>query len=243
MIKTYGLTLMSLAFLPLALILVLLGINAIAPNRKRGIWLKLALAVNTSLVLALGFFGTAGKANAEGERLATCYSMIASDLTQIDDVFEASADWQNLENKLWTMENYIRTGSFDYDTADELYGEMKTSINNMRSDGMISDVDSEVLLAYVGARHEYYSTNVGSVRCYEKIAIPPGKETTKEEIAETTEILRQLYEEGKLDSDAYSTTLATLEEKLALYTEKEDNAVLRQLLLDLADGFSGTYFE
>ncbi|MCP4231595.1 MAG: hypothetical protein GY771_15805 [bacterium] len=243
MIRTYTYTMLSLVFLPFALILIMLGINAIAPNRKRGIWLKLALAVNTSLALGLGFFGATGKANAEGERLATCYLMIASDLTQIDDVFEASADWQNLENKLLTMENYIRTGSFDYDTADKLYGEMKTSIENMQNDGLINGDDAALLLAYAGARHEFYSTNVGSVRCYEKIAIPPGKETTKEEIAETTEILRQLYEEGKVGDDAYNTALATLEEKLALYTETEDNAVLRQLLLDLADGFSGTYFE
>jgi hypothetical protein len=242
MIRTYTYTLLSLAFLPLALILLLLGINAIAPERKHGIWLKLALAVNTSLVLVLGFLGGSVKATAKDERVM-CYKMAITDLTKIENEFEMSEDWQNLERSLWSMESFIRSGDFDNDTADKLYNDMKTSIENMQNDDLINGDDAALLLAYVGARHEYYCTNVGHVRCYEMVAIPPGKETTKKEIAETTATLRQLYEEGKLDSDAYSTALTTLEEKLKLYTEKKDNAVLRQLLLDLADGQSGTYFE
>ncbi len=154
-----------------------------------------------------------------------------------------SEDWQAQERDLWSMENYSRTGSFDHDTADKLYNEMETSIANMQNGGLINGDDAALLLAYVGARHEYYCTNVGHVRCYEMAAIPTGKETTKKEIAETTATLRLLYEEGKLDSNAYSTALATLEEKLKLYTDKKDNAVLRQLLLDLADGQTGSYFE
>jgi len=242
MVRTITLTTLSLVFLPLALILLLLGINAVAPNRKRGIWLKLALAVNTSLALVLGFLGTNTKAEAD-EEFVMCYAVAITDPTQIDDKFEQSQDWQNLENNLWEMENYIRNGAFDTDTADALYSEMKTAIANMQNDGLINGDDAGVLLAYAGARHEYYCTNVGHVRCYEMAAIPPGKETTKKEIAETTATLRQLYEEGKIDSDAYNTALATLEEKLKLYTDKEDNTVLRQLLLDLADGFTGVHFE
>jgi hypothetical protein len=119
---------------------------------------------------------------------------------------------------------------------------MKTSIENMQSDGLIGDDDASVLLAYVGARHEYYCTNTGMVSCYDMPTIPPGKETTKKEITETTATLRQLYEEGKVGDEAYNTALATLEEKLALYTEKKDNTILRQLLLDLADGFDGRHF-
>lgn len=242
MIRTYTYTLLSLAFLPLALILLLLGINAIAQGRKHGIWLKLALAVNASLVLVLGFLGSNAKATAV-ENTVMCYQIAITDFTKIPDKFENSEDWHNLESALWNMESFIHSGDFDHDTADKLYGDMKTSIGNIQNDGLINSDDAALLLAYVGARHEYYCTNVGHVRCYEMAVIPPGKEATKKEIAETTATLRQLYEDGKLDSDAYSTALATLEDKLKLYTDKKDNAVLRQLLLDLADGQSGAYFE
>ncbi|MCP4231597.1 MAG: hypothetical protein GY771_15815 [bacterium] len=244
MVRTITLTSLSLVFLPVALILILIGINAINAKKKRGIWVKLAVMVNSSLVLALGFLGCGSNANGgEGEEeMVMCYDMAMSDYTRIPDKFEDSEDWQNLENKLCNMENFIRTSSFDNNTADELYAEMKTSIENMQNGGLISGDDAEALMAYVGARHEYYCTNVGMVSCYDMPAIPPGKETTKKEIAETTATLRQLYEEGKVGDDAYNTALATLEEKLELYTDKEDNAVLRQLLLDLADGFSGEYY-
>jgi hypothetical protein len=242
MIRTYTYTLLAVAFLPLAIILIILGINAVTQNRKRGIWLKLAVAVNSSLAIVLGFFGSSTKAQAEDERVM-CYVMVVTDVTEIDKKFESSDDWHNLETNLWNMENFIRSGDFDYDTADKLYADMKLSIGNMQNNGLINDDDAAVLLAYVGARHEYYCTAVGGVLCYDMAAIPPGKETTKKEIVDTTETLHRLYEEGKLDSDAYSTALETLEKKLELYTEKEDNAVLRQLLLDLADNRTGTYFE
>ncbi len=245
MIRTYTYTLLSLAFLPLALILLLMGIDAIAPERKRGIWLKLALAVNTSLALVFGFLAGNSKSEAAEPDMdkLLCYAVATTDPTEIGNDFEESVDWQNLETNLCVMENYIRTGNFDSDTADKLYVEMKTSIEILQNDGLISGDDAAILMAYINTRHEYYCTNVGHVRCYEMAAIPPGKETTKKEIAETTATLRQLYEEGKVGDETYNTTLATLEEKLKLYTEKEDNAVLRQLLLDLADGFSGMHFE
>ncbi len=242
MIRTYTVTLLSLLFLPLALILILLGVDAIVSGRKTGIWLKLALAINTSLAMIMGFLGSSESPKAE-ELMATCYDPVVSDFTKVENKFENSADWRNLEDNMWYMERHIRSGDFDYDNANELYLDMKTSIENMQNDGLISSDDAEVLLAYVGSRHEFYCTNTGSVRCYEKVAIPPGKETTKKEIAETTTTLRQLYQDGKINSDAYDTALATLEKKLKLYTDKKDNSVLRQLLLDLADGRSGMYFD
>lgn len=245
MIRSLTLTTLSLVFLPLAIILILIGINAISVKQKRGIWMKLAVMVNSSLVLALGLLGCGGSANGDQnkEEMVMCYDMAMSDFTKVPDKFEDSSDWQNLEYNLWNLENYIRSGSFDHDTADELYLDMKSSIENMHNEGLVNEDDAAVLLAYVGARHEYYCTAVGGVLCYDMAAIPPGKETTRKEIVDTTETLHRLYEEGKLDSEAYSTALGTLEEKLKLYTEKEDNAVLRQLLLDLADGYTGPYYE
>lgn len=242
MIRTYTFTLLSIMFLPLALVLIFLGVDAIVSDRKKGIWLKLALAINTSLAMITGFLGSSESPKAE-EIMATCYDPVVSDFTKVEKKFEESADWRKLEDNMWYMESHIRSGNFDNDTANKLYLDMKSSIENMRNDGIINGDDAEILIAYVGARHEFYCTNVGSVRCYEKVAIPLGKETTKKEIAETTTALRQLYKDGKLDSEAYETALATLENKLKLYTEKEDNAVLRQLLLDLADGRSGMYFD
>ncbi|MCP4231596.1 MAG: hypothetical protein GY771_15810 [bacterium] len=211
-------------------------------KRKHRIWTKLALAVNASLFMVLGFVGSNDEA-AAAEPLVPCYMPIFSDQTDIDTKFETSDDWYNLETNLYGMESLISSGRFDHEIADKLYNNMKDYIANMEDKGLINEDAAAVLRTYVGNRHMHYCTNIGGVLCYDMAAIPPGKETTKKEIVETTATLRQLYEDGKIDGDAYDTALATLEEKLELYTEKEDNAVLRQLLLDLADGTSGSYYK
>jgi hypothetical protein len=83
---------------------------------------------------------------------------------------------------------------------------------------------------------------VGGATCYTPMPIPTGKEAAKEDVVVAANELRRLYADGKIDTPAYETALANLDANLKLFTEQENNAVLRQLLLDLADGKSGAHF-
>ncbi|MCP4231600.1 MAG: hypothetical protein GY771_15830 [bacterium] len=238
MIRTASITLAALAILPVALVLLLFGIERLNLSRRNGLWLKLGILINTSVVIALGISGCCGKS---GGRV-TCYDVAMSDYTEIPDDLEQSSDWSKLESTLMNLEYYIETGEYIDELAADLREKMSDSIVNLKNAGLISEDDASVLSAYCNSRSAYYLHMVGGATCYKPALIPEGKETTKKEIIETTDELRRLYADGKIDTPAYETALANLDDDLKLYTEKEDNAVLRQLLLDLADGQSGTYF-
>lgn len=238
MIRTISLSFLAIAFLPVASVLLLLGITAIKPKRKHGFWLKLAVLINSSIVLAIGVLGCCGK---PGGRV-TCYEVAISDYTEIPDDFEQSSDWSKLESTLMNLEYFIENGEYNdaltADFRDRIYG----SITNMKNAGLINENDASVLTAYTNSRIDYYVHMIGGATCYEPMPVPEGREVAKADIVAATDELRQLYADGKIDTQAYETALANLDHSLKLYTEKEDNAVLRQLLLDLADGRSGTYF-
>ncbi len=247
MIRTITLTTLSLVFLPLAIILILIGINAISVKHKRGIWMKLAVAVNSSLVLALGFLGCGGNANGgEGgeEEMVLCYEVAMSDYTSVPDEFENSEDWRLLENRLVLFESYISSGNTEIEeTADSIFQEMLTAVNNLHSDGLINKDDADLLTDYLYSRNKYYKMSVCRIKCYKPAPIKPGKPQKRQDIIDAVDTLRSIYEAGGINEKSYDTALANLEKELELYTGKKDNAVLRQLLLDLADGMGGSYYE
>lgn len=244
MIRTYTYTVLSLAFLPLALILVLLGINTIASDRKRGIWLKLALLINGSLVLVLGAIGCGGNKPeaADDEDFVMCYAMPASDITEIPQTFEDSSDWQGLESSFITLEYYIADGSGNEALVEAYVSAIRTHISNLQNQGLITADDADLLTEYVYSRDFYYHTTVRGVKCYD-VKEPVGdKAQLREDIVYAMDNLRALYASGDIETKSYETALANLEKQLKLYTGKKDNAVLRQLLLDITDGYSGEYF-
>jgi hypothetical protein len=248
MIRFTTISIFSLAFIPLALMLLAIGIYVIPTNKKNGLWLKLALLANSSLVLALSTIGCGGdKSNAadgtsDGGEQVMCYMMPASDVTEIPQSFEASDDWRTLENTLSSLEYYIVTDDFNEDNADEFYKNAGESINKLQQNGLITKDDATILRAYCNSRYDYYIHMIGGATCYEPMPIPQGKEAVKEDIVAAANELHQLYTEYKIDTPAYDTALANLEKQLELYTGKKDNAVLRQLLLDLADDMSGEHW-
>ena len=248
MIRFTTISVFALAFIPLALTLLAIGIYAVPTEKKTGLWLKLALLVNSSLVLALGAIGcgvdrsdAANDVSNDGERVM-CYMMPASDITEIPQTFEDSNDWRTLENSLSNLEYYIETDDFNDVVADEFYGEMGKSIANLKDNGLITEDDATILRAYCVSRYDYYFHMIGGATCYEPMPIPEGKEAAKEDIVEAANELRQLYADYKIDTPAYNTALANLDKQLELYTGKEDNALLRLLLLDLADDMSGEHW-
>lgn len=229
--------------LPISLLLLVIGISSVKTNAKKGLWLKLTLAINTSLVMLLTFLGCCGK-NGNLTIPLGCYKPPEeSDLTKIPVKFEESSDWATLENWLISLEDKISREDYDDDFLDRFGETVWPAIEGLRNDGLITDDDSEIIAAYCESRRAYYSHVIGGATCYTPTPIPKGKEAAKEDVVTAANALRRLYAEGKIDTPAYDTAFANLDGSLKLYTGMEDNVVLRQLLLDLADGRSGAYFE
>ncbi|MCP4231599.1 MAG: hypothetical protein GY771_15825 [bacterium] len=246
MIRTMSITLVAVAFLPIALILILFGINRLNPSRRKGIWLKLAVIINSALVIALGIIGCKGGrindgGNAGGEEVyVDCYAFAPADITEVPETFDKSNDWSDLEYTMVALEREITRGNYDEATEKNNREKIGNAVSNLKNDGLITEDEKILLWAYCLRRVDSYADL--HVSCYAAMPSPGSKEASKSEIIEATIELRQLYADGKIQTPAYETTLATLEERLALYTGKKDNAVLRQLLLDLADGVGGMYF-
>jgi len=244
MIRYTSISIISLAFLPLAIILIAIGIYAFSTERKSGIWLKLAVLANSSLVLALGFIGCGGDKSeaADENKMVTCYMMPAPDVTEIPQSFEDSNDWYTLESSLTNIEYYISSDTDDTAQVEPLVETARTSIENLRNNGLINNDDADILREYVNSRDFYYHTTICGVKCYD-VKEPFGdKAQVREDIVYAIDNLRAIYESGDIETPAYETALGNLEKQLKLYTGKEDNAVLRQLLLDIADGYAGEYY-
>ncbi len=238
MIRTISLTALALPFLPVAIILLLFGIERVNPSRRKDIWLKLAVIINSALVIVLGITGCTGK---PGGRVS-CYDVEMSDFTEIPAGFEKSNDWSELESVLMNLEYDIESGVYNDKLASSYREQMNDSIANLTKSDSIDEDDASVLYTYCNGRSDYYTHAIGGATCYSPMPIPEGKEAAKEDAVEAVNELRRLYADGKINTPAYETTLENLDANLKLYTDKEDNVVLRQLLLDLADGRSGTYF-
>ncbi len=244
MIRFTTISIFSLAFIPLALMLLAIGIYVIPTDKKNGLWFKLALLINSSLVLALGTIGCgSGKSDAaDDDEFVTCYMVPPSDITEIPQSFEESNDWYMLENSLISLEYYISQGTEDAATVEPLVESARASIDNLRDSGLINDDDAQVLSAYVDNRDFHYHTSVCRIKCYDVKEPPEGKPQIREDIVDAMDVLRGIYDSGDIETPSYNTALANLEKQLKLYTGKEDNAVLRQLLLDITDGVSGEYY-
>jgi len=138
------------------------------------------------------------------------------------------------------IEYQIGKGIYNEETEKQTREIISDAVSNLKNDGLVTEDEKILLWAYCLKRINSYADL--HVSCYAAMPSPGSKEASKSEIVEATIELRQLYADGKINTPAYETSLATLEEQLALYTGKEDNTVLRQLLLDLADGMGGAYY-
>ncbi len=239
MIRIVNLTMAGFALFPIVAILFILGSRALSMKNKSELRLKLALIINSLLLLIPSYLGCCGK-NGNLTIPIGCYMPPAkTDITEIPANFEESSDWKTLENWLIQLEDKISRKNYDADFLDKFGETVWPAIENLRKDGLITNDDSEILTAYCESRRAYYSHVIGGATCYTPVPTPIGKEAVKEDIVNATDELRSLYADGKIETDTYDIALANLEKNLQLYTEEEDNAVLRQLLLDLADGRSG----
>jgi hypothetical protein len=240
MIKSYGFMVLAVAFIPFAILLAILGITKIRQADNAGFWLKVAVLANTSLALALGFFGC----KIPGGERTSCYEPLpVSDKTETPVEFQTSDDWDELERVMIKLEDGISSGKYNDSLANETGERVNASIEKLVQKNLITRDDGGILLAYCQSRIGYYVHMVGTATCYTPVPEPQGREATKTEIITTSEELRKLYEGYKIDTPAYETAKENLDAQLKVYTGKKDNAALRQLLLDLADGESGDYYD
>ncbi len=240
MIRTLGISALAIAFLPVAFFLLLLGIESLKPGRRRGFWMKLAVLVNSSILIATGIFGC--KKPGIDSSSPDCYIVDSTDVTKIPENFEDSNDWATLENAIFRLEGKIYSNNYSEEFMESTGSTINETLPRLCENGLITADEEELLSAYCESRLDYYFHMIGGVSCYQEKDIPEGRDATKEDIIAAMAELRALYHDYKIDTPAYGTAMNTLENQLTIYTGKEDNAVLRQLLLDLADNMTGAYY-
>jgi hypothetical protein len=91
---------LALAFVPAAVLLLIAGVRALRINRRSGLNLKLALILNTSLVIVVGWFGHAKAEYPE----VLCYIPPPIIDEPVPDAFDNSKGWNELEKTMVELE-------------------------------------------------------------------------------------------------------------------------------------------
>jgi len=228
----YLVPVLTAVLIPVALLLVLSGTRALRSEKRSGLGLKLALILNTSLTVALGWLGCARADYPE----TLCYATVATADEPVPDAFDKSRGWNDLEKTMVELESKISAGDFDNDKYTEFYERISNAQLKLGEEGILDSTELQVVGAYCAERLAWYLHMVGGATCYEAVVIPPGPEATLNDAVTRAMELRGLYAKGAVGGPAYDASLTALENDLRDYTGAEDVSTLRQLILDLADG-------
>jgi hypothetical protein len=221
---------------PVAVLLLLFGIRALRLEKTSGLGLKLAIVLNTSLAIILGWVGYAKAENTQ--EFKTCYIMMMPEMPDgvVPAEFQKSDGWHDLEQAVVDLEYEITADEFDYDKYDEFSVRISTAQSELAYEGLLDRDELDVISAYCSERLAWYLHMVGGATCYKPMPTPTGREETLGNAVARAMELRDLYADYSFTSDAYDAALAALEDHLREYTGDEDVSTLRQLILDLADG-------
>jgi hypothetical protein len=220
------------ATFPFAVLLLIAGVRVLRPEKRSGFGLKLALIINTSLAIVLGWFGCAKAEQPE----VSCYQIPAITDEPVPNTFEESDGWNDLEKTIVELELKINAGDFDNGKYDEFCERISKAKLKLADEGILDADELEVIGAYCSERLAWYLHMIGGATCYIKIPTPTGREATLGNIVARGMELRELYAQGSVGGDAYAAAILALEDDLRSYTGDEDVSSLRQLILDLADG-------
>jgi hypothetical protein len=219
---------------PVAILLLLIGIRALRLEKTSGLGLKLAVVLNTSLAIILGWVGYANAEN--NEEFVTCYIMPEMLDEIVPAEFQQSDGWYNLEKAITELEERITAGEFDHGKYDEFSERISTAQSELADEGLLDRDELDVIGAYFSERLAWYLHMVGGATCYKPMPAPTGREATLGTIVARGMELRELYAQGFVGGDAYDAAVLALEDDLRSYTGDDDVSTLRQLILDLADG-------
>ncbi|UCE27300.1 MAG: hypothetical protein JSW52_00680 [Candidatus Coatesbacteria bacterium] len=223
---------LTVALLPAAVLLLIIGVRAVRPDKRSGIGLKLALIVNTSLAVVLGWFGCAKAEQPE----VLCYTPVAIPDERVPEAFGESDAWNDLEKTVVELEMKINSSDFDDGKYDEFRERIGKAKLDLAEEGLLNADEQDVIGAYCSERLAWYLHMIGGATCYEPMPIPTGREATLGNIVARGMELRELYAQSTLGGETYDAAVAALEDELREYTGDEDVSSLRQLILDLADG-------
>jgi hypothetical protein len=218
--------------LPAAVLLLIAGVRIIRLDKRSGFSLRLALILNTSLAIVLGWFGCAKAEQPE----ISCYQIPAVTDEPVPKAFGESVGWDDLEKTMVELERKISANDFDGGKYDEFYERISKAQLKLAEEGILDQDELEVIGAYCSERLAWYLHMVGGATCYEPMPVPTGREATLGNIVARGMELRGLYAEGSVGDDAYDAAVLALEDVLREYTGDGDVSGLRQLILDLADG-------
>ncbi len=219
---------------PVAILLLLIGIRALRLEKTSGLGLKLAVVLNTSLAIILGWVGCAKAEN--NEEFVTCYIMPETLDETVPAEFQRSDGWYALEQAVVDLECEITSGDFDDGKYDEFGERVSKAKLKLADEGILGADELDVIGAYCSERLAWYRHMVGGATCYKPMPTPTGREATLGNIAARGMELRELYAQGFVGGDAYDAAVLALEDDLHIYTGDDDVSTLRQLILDLADG-------
>jgi hypothetical protein len=83
---------LALIFVPAAVFLLIAGVRVLRLDKRFGFGLKLALIVNTSLAIVLGWFGSAKAEQPD----VLCYAVLAVNDEPVPKTFNESDGWNDL---------------------------------------------------------------------------------------------------------------------------------------------------
>ncbi|MCP4230337.1 MAG: hypothetical protein GY771_09350 [bacterium] len=149
---------------PLAALLLLFGIEKLSAGGGKP-WVKLALAVNTCLLLLSGVvFG--GNARAQDYEEIDCYD--------VQYVPEIDKFWENRSHPAFKeivrldteLTRAIDSGVFIDGLSNSIWLEVEDNIAILSKDGEITKDETAEIRVYFGERMDVYIFEVGGVTCY-----------------------------------------------------------------------------
>jgi hypothetical protein len=141
-------------------VLLLLGIERLSLSGSRG-WVKLALAVNTCLLLFTG------AVFADNDRpVVSCYEIAGpppEQKTTNPEIDEITKEFKELNDELDAM---IESGIFDEKKYNSIRNEVEDRTAALTAAGVISDEEAAEVRAYFGSRLNVYLGNEVRPMCY-----------------------------------------------------------------------------
>jgi len=151
---------------PLAALLLLLGIERLSARGGRP-WVKLALAVNTCLLLLSGVvFG--GNAYAREDTTIDCYDVDVLPDPVIDKFWETRSHpaFKELVRLDAKLTNAINSGKYNDGLYKSIWQQVEKNIEILVKDGEITNDEMAEIRGYFGERLDEYMFEVGGVTCY-----------------------------------------------------------------------------
>ena len=151
---------------PIAALLLLLGIEKLSARGGKP-WVKLALAVNTCLLLLSGAV-VGGNANAEEDTTIDCYDIDIVPDPVYNKFWEERShpSFKELVRLDTKLANAINSGKYNDGLHESIRQDIENNIEILLKDNKITSDEAAEIRGYFGERLDVYMFEVGGVTCY-----------------------------------------------------------------------------